>query len=224
MEQSIKITVDAIVFGYHQGTISILLVKRKYEPFQGQWALPGGYVLDDETLEAAVHRELREETGVDISYLEQLYTFGQPDRDPRGRVVSVAYVGLVRPDVYSITASTDAEAVQWFTIDELPQLSFDHQDIVSRAIKRIQSKITYEPIGFELLDKKFPFSDLEKLYTTLLGRAVDRRNFRKKILSLNVLDELEEKVSKGSGRPANLFQFNVERYYQLQKEGILFDI
>ncbi len=223
-KQSIKLSVDAVVFGYEEGKISVLLIKRKYEPFKGKWAIPGGFVLNDESLEEAVQRELQEETGVKINYLEQLYTFGEPTRDPRGRVVSIAYFGLVRPNAFKISASIDAAEVQWYNIDELPELSFDHKEILKIAIERLQGKITYEPIGFELLDKKFPFSDLEKLYTTLLGREIDRRNFRKKIIGLNVLDELDEKVSKGSGRPANLFQFNQKKYFQLKKEGIIFEI
>ncbi|CAH8281263.1 8-oxo-dGTP diphosphatase [Mariniflexile fucanivorans] len=223
-KQSIKLSVDAVVFGYEEGIISVLLIKRKYEPFKGKWAIPGGFVLNDETLECAVERELQEETGIKINYLEQLYSFGDPERDPRGRIVSIAYFGLVRPNAFKIFASTDASEVEWFNIKELPELSFDHENILDLAIKRLQGKITYEPIGFELLDKKFPFSDLEKLYVTLLGRDIDRRNFRKKIISFNVLDELNEKVSKGSGRPANLFQFNKKRYFQLKKEGIIFEI
>ena len=223
-KQSIKLSVDAVVFGYEEGNISVLLIKRKYDPFKGQWAIPGGFVENHESLEDAVERELFEETGIKINYLEQLYTFGKPDRDPRGRVVSIAYFGLVRPNAFKLYASTDAEQAQWFNINYLPKLSFDHKEILKTAVERLQGKITYEPIGFELLDKKFPFSDLEKLYTTLLGREIDRRNFRKKIVGLNVLDELDEKVSKGSGRPANLFQFNQKRYFQLKKEGIIFEI
>lgn len=223
-KQSIKLSVDAVVFGYEEGVISVLLIKRKYAPFKGKWAIPGGFVLNNESLEEAVERELHEETGIKINYLEQLYTFGNPSRDPRGRIVTIAYFGLVRPNTFKIFASTDAEQVQWFNIKELPALSFDHKKILDTAVKRLQGKITYEPIGFELLDDKFPFSDLEKLYNTLLNREVDRRNFRKKIVGLNILDELDEKVSKGSGRPANLFQFNQKRYFQLKKEGIIFDI
>lgn len=222
--ENIKLTVDAVVFGYDQGNISVLLVKRKYEPFKDQWALPGGFIKEKESLEDAVERELQEETGVKINYLEQLYTFGKPPRDPRGRVVSVAYFGLVRSKNYKIFASTDADEVDWFNIKKLPELAFDHKDILNLAIKRLQAKITYEPLGFELLDSKFPFSDLEKLYTTILGRGIDRRNFRKKFLKLNVLDELNEKVSKGSGRPANLFRFNKQRFFKLKKEGIIFEI
>lgn len=223
-KQSIKLSVDAVVFGYEEGVISVLLIKRKYEPFKGKWAIPGGFVLNDEPLEKAVERELQEETGIKINYLEQLYSFGDPDRDPRGRIVSIAYFALLRPNAFKILASTDASEVKWFNIKELPKLSFDHESILNMAIKRLQAKITYEPIGFELLDKKFPFSDLEKLYITLLGRDIDRRNFRKKIVGFNVLDELNEKVSRGSGRPANLFQFNEKRYFQLKREGIVFEI
>ncbi|MEK6154544.1 NUDIX domain-containing protein [Flavobacteriaceae bacterium 3-367] len=224
MSSTIRLTVDAVVFGYESGNISVLLVKRKYKPYEDSWALPGGFVLADETLEQAVERELSEETGVKINYLEQLYTFGDLSRDPRGRVVSVAYFGLVKPNTFKLSASTDAKKAEWFNITSLPKLAFDHKKIVATAIERLQGKITYEPIGFELLEKKFPFSDLEKLYTTLLGREIDRRNFKKKIASLKVLDELDEKVSKGPGRPGSLFSFNKKRYFQLKKEGIIFEI
>lgn len=224
MEISIRLTVDAVVFGYDSGKISVLLVKRKFEPFKDAWALPGGFVLEDESLEEAVERELSEETGVKINYLEQLYSFGGVGRDPRGRVVSIAYFGLVKPNAFKLSASTDAKEANWFNIEMLPKLAFDHKKILKMAIERLRGKITYEPIGFELLDKKFPFSDLEKLYTTLLNREIDRRNFKKKINSLKVLDELDEKVSEGPGRPASLFSFNKKRYFQLKKEGIIFEI
>lgn len=224
MKGNIQLTVDAVVFGYDSGNISVLLVKRKFEPFKDAWALPGGFVLEDESLEEAVERELAEETGVKINYLEQLYTFGGIGRDPRGRVVSIAYFGLVKPNAFKLTASTDAKEANWFNIEKLPDLAFDHRKMLNIAIERLRGKITYEPIGFELLDKKFPFSDLEKLYTTLLNREIDRRNFKKKINNLKVLDELDEKVSVGPGRPASLFSFNKERYFQLKKEGIIFEI
>ncbi len=224
MENTIQLTVDAVVFGYEAGNISVLLVKRKYEPYQNAWALPGGFVLENENLEQAIERELSEETGVKINYLEQLYTFGDLARDPRGRVVSVAYFGLVKPNAFQLQASTDAELAEWFHIDTLPKLAFDHKKIFKMALERLQAKITYEPIGFELLDKKFPFSDLEKVYTTLLRREIDRRNFKKKMMSLKVLDELDEKISIGRGRPASLFSFNQQRYFQLKKEGIIFEI
>lgn len=225
--QNIKLAVDAIVFGYskEQG-VSVLLIKRKYPPHDGAWAIPGGFVLDGESLEAAVERELLEETGVKINYLEQLYTFGEPNRDSRQRVISVAYFGLVKSKQFEkLSASTDAEEAQWFNIKELPELAFDHDEILSVAINRVRAKIKYQPIGFELLDKKFPFSDLEHLYSILLDREIDRRNFKKKIQKLGILEELNEKAkSTGAGRPGNLFQFNQKRYKQLLKEGMHFEI
>jgi 8-oxo-dGTP diphosphatase len=225
MKQSIKVSVDAVVFGYDQEQeISILLIKRKFEPFQKFWALPGGLVKDDESLEDAVRRELKEEAGIDVNYLEQLYSFGKPDRDPRNRVVSVAYFGLVRPADYQLSAETDAEDVAWFNIKKLPRLAFDHKVILDMAIKRLRGKLAYEPIGFELLDKKFPFSDLEKLYQILLDRELDRRNFKKKIMSYGFLEELDEVVQKKSGRPARLFQFNKKKYFELKEKGYNFDI
>jgi 8-oxo-dGTP diphosphatase len=181
-------------------------------------------VKDDESLETAVKRELKEEAGIDVSYLEQLYTFGKPDRDPRNRVVSVAYYGLVRPKDYQISAQTDAEDVAWFNIKKLPRLAFDHKHIVDNAIKRLRGKIAYEPIGFELLDKKFPFSDLEKLYQALLDRDLDRRNFKKKIMAYGFLEELDESVQRSAGRPAKLFQFNKKQYFELKENGYNFDL
>lgn len=225
--QNIKIAVDAIVFGYNKESgVSLLLIKRKYDPFKDQWAIPGGFVLDGETLEAAVARELREETGAKINYLEQLYTFGEPNRDPRQHVISVAYFGLVKSSQFEkLQASTDAEEAKWFNIKDLPKLAFDHQKIVKTAIERLRGKISYQPIGFELLDKKFPFSDLEKLYATLLDRPIDRRNFKKKVMHLGILDELDEKAkSTGAGRPGNLFRFNKKTYNELKKEGMHFEI
>lgn len=225
--QNILIAVDAIVFGYSKEEgVKMLLIRRKYPPFKDEWAIPGGFVLDGESLETAVERELQEETGVKINYLEQLYTFGEPDRDPRKRVISVAYFGLVKSSQFSkLEASTDAEEAKWFSIQQLPKLAFDHQQILTIAIERLRSKIKYQPIGFELLDKKFPFSDLEQLYSTLLDRPIDRRNFKKKVMSLGILDELNEKAkSTGAGRPGNLFQFNQKRYRELVKQGIHFEL
>ena len=224
MKDQIRLTVDSVVFGYQNAELFILLIKRKYAPYKNDWALPGGFVLYNESLEDAVYRELKEETGIEVNYLEQLYTFGNLDRDPRGHVVSTSYFALVSPKSFTLNPTTDAVEAEWFSTKDLPKLAFDHKKIISLAMKRLQSKVIYEPLGFELLNKKFPFSDLEKLYTTILGRSIDRRNFRKKFLSLNVLDELKEKVSLGAGRPANLFKFNPERYKKLKEEGIIFEI
>lgn len=223
----IKVAVDAIVFGYSkQEGVSILLIQRKYPPFKNAWAIPGGFILPDETLEEAVRRELREETGIEVNYLEQLYTFGAPQRDPRQRVISIAYVALVKSSQFQqLKASTDAENAQWFNFRELPPLAFDHKEIMDAAIERIRTKIRYQPIGFELLDRKFPFADLEKLYIALLGRDIDRRNFSKKMLALGILDETNEYAKpEGKGRPSKMYQFNKKRYQQLLKEGMHFEI
>ena len=227
MTHTIQIAVDAIVFGYNKEVgVSVLLIKRKYEPFKAEWAIPGGFIKHDESLEDAVERELMEETGVKINYLEQLYTFGKPSRDPRRRIVSVSYFGLVKSAQFEVLeATTDAEEASWFYIKSLPKLAFDHQEIINVAIERLRSKITYQPIGFELLDKKFPFSDLEHLYSSLLDRPIDRRNFKKKVMKLGILDELDEKVkSSSAGRPGNLFQFNKATYNKLEKDGMHFEI
>jgi len=224
---NIKIAVDAIVFGYSKDDgVSVLLIQRKYEPFKNGWAIPGGFVLENESLEEAVKRELQEETGIEVNYLEQLYTFGDPKRYPRQRIVSVAYFGLVKTSQYQqLKASTDAENAKWFSIKKLPALAFDHRQILSRAIERLRVKVRYQPIGFELLDKKFPFSDVEKLYMALLDREINRRNFSKKILSFGFLEETGELLkTESKGRPGKIYQFNQRRYKELLKEGFHFEI
>jgi 8-oxo-dGTP diphosphatase len=225
VRQDIKVSVDAVVFGYDQEQgVSVLLIKRKNEPFQKMWALPGGLVLNGESLDKAVARELKEEAGIDVNYLEQLYTFGAPDRDPRNHAISVSYFGLVRPQDFQLVAHTDAEDVEWFNIKKLPRLAFDHKKIIEIAIKRLRGKITYEPVGFELLDREFPFSDLEKLYQTLLDQEIDRRNFKKKIMALEILEALDTVIQRKSGRPARLYKFNKKKYFELKEKGYNFDI
>ncbi|MGD1844972.1 MAG: NUDIX domain-containing protein [Salibacteraceae bacterium] len=224
--QKIKLSVDAVVFGYSsEKGILILLIKRNSRTFRGSWALPGGLVRNEESLEEAAKRELNEETGVSINFLEQLYTFGTPDRDPRNRAVSVAYYALVSPDAFTLQADTDASAADWFSIEQLPELAFDHQEIVATALKRLRSKVLYQPVGFELLEEKFPFSDLENLYQTLLGYPIDRRNFRKKVLKFGFVEATTERQKHaGSGRPGFLFRFNRQRYHELVEQGIHFEL
>lgn len=222
---AIQLAVDAVVFGYQHEQLYVALVRRRYEPFAGQWALPGGFVEVDESLEEAVQRELHEETGIRLNYLEQLYTFGEVQRDPRRRVVSVTYFGLVRPSDFEIEAATDAEEVAWFDIKKLPPFAFDHAHILDVALQRLRGKLTYQPIGLNLLDKKFPFGDLERLYATILDKDIDRRNFRKKFLSFGILKELEEMApALDKGRPGKLFSFDEKKYEALRKKGFLFDI
>jgi len=223
--QEILVAVDAIVFGYTHKQLYVLLIQRKYGRLQGQWALPGGFVHTNEGLKTAVKRELMEETGVELNYLEQLYTFGdQVDRDPRGRVISVAYFGLVDSLQTDPKADTDAKDVKWFPLTEVPTLAFDHNHIVEVAFKRLQNKLSYQPIGFDLLGVEFPFSDLEQLYMTILQRKIDRRNFRKKILSFGFLEETGNVLSEGRGKPAKLFRFNPLKYRALEESGFHFEI
>jgi 8-oxo-dGTP diphosphatase len=225
LTQNIKIAVDAIVFGYAENTLNVLLIKQKFGLMKNQWALVGGFVKDDETLTEAVNRELQEEAGINVNYLEQLFTFGDEiNRDPRCRVISVAYFALVNSTKLVLNADTDAEEALWFPINELPKLAFDHKTIVQTALKRLKAKLTYQPIGFDLLPKEFLFSELENLYCTILEKEIDRRNFRKKILSFGIVEETEKFASHVKGRPAKLFKFNKAKYNSLVKEGFLFDI
>ncbi|NEO87470.1 MAG: NUDIX hydrolase [Spirulina sp. SIO3F2] len=219
------LTVDCVVFGWDaQCALQVLLIRRNLTPFQGQWALPGGFVRPEETLEAAARRELQEETGVDDIFLEQLYTFGAVERDPRDRVVTVAYYALINLSDHALAAQTDADEAQWYAIDELPTLAFDHGHIFQVALKRLQGKLRYEPIGFELLPQKFTLSQLQVLYETVLGYELDKRNFRKKLLKMELLTALEEWQTGVAHRAARLYSFDTEKYQQLQEQGFSFDL
>jgi 8-oxo-dGTP diphosphatase len=216
------LTVDAVVFGLDERGLHVLLIERGADPFAGAWAVPGGFVTMGETLEAAVRRELQEETGLEDVFLEQLFTFGDPDRDPRGRVVSVAYYGLVNIRDHRARAATDAKSAKWFAIDDLPALAFDHATIVATALERLKGKVRYKPIGFELLPKRFTLRELQHLYETVLGTDLDKRNFRKKVLSLGFLvplDALEKEVAR---RPARYYRFDRARYRELERKGFEF--
>lgn len=223
--QDIKLAVDVVLFGYRDNQLQVLLAKQKYGPHTDRWVLPGGFVHNEEGLITAAKRELKEETGISVSSLEQLYTFGDNiERDSRFRVVSVAYLGTANPSKMTLKASTDSKDAKWFSLQEIPKLPFDHNVIVKTAYQRLKAKLNYQPIGFELLDQKFPFSDLENLYMTILQKKIDRRNFRKKILSFDFLEETDEIRKQGSGRPALLYKFNKSRYRHSVKEGINFEI
>ena len=223
--QDIKVAVDAVVFGYRQNTLYVLLIQQKFAGQKSYWALPGGLVKDKESLMDAVTRELKEETNVEVNYMEQLYTFGDDlHRDSRNRVISVAYFALIDSSKTNIKADTDADKVQWFPVKEVPHLAFDHNLILQTAFKRLKSNLTYKPVGFDLLPKEFLFSDLENLYCTILEKEIDRRNFRKKILSFDIVEETDRFAEKKTGRPARLFRFNSHKYKTLEKEGFLFEI
>jgi 8-oxo-dGTP diphosphatase len=223
--QNIRVAVDAIVFGYQNNQLYVLLIQQKFGTEESYWALPGGLVQGQESLQDAVKRELKEETNVSVNYFEQLFTFGDDVfRDPRNRVISIAYFALVDSSKLKIKADSDAENAQWFKIDAIPSLAFDHSIILTKAIDRLKAKLTYEPIGFDLLPKEFLFSELENLYCTILEKEIDRRNFRKKILSFEIIEETDHFSSVKSGRPAKLFKFNKQKYNALLKKGFHFEI
>jgi 8-oxo-dGTP diphosphatase len=218
------LTVDCVVFGFDGGELKVLLIERGLEPFKEKWALPGGFVRVDEPLDEAARRELLEETGLAEVFLEQLYTVGTVDRDPRERVVSVAYYALVKLLDHQAKAATDAANAEWFSLSKLPKLAFDHADIVKLALARLHGKVRYQPIGFELLPEKFTLSELQHLYEAILATPLDKRNFRKKVLGFGLLAALKETQMTGRHRPAQLFRFDADKYEKLKKRGFNFEL
>ena len=218
------LTVDCVVFGMDEGDLKVLLIKRGVEPFLGKWALPGGFVRMEESLEDAARRELEEESGIRPSHLEQLYTFGEPGRDPRGRVVTVAYFALVKLSDHRVHAATDAREAAWFSVWDTPKLAFDHAEVLGTALQRLKGKVRYQPIGFELLPPKFTLTQLQRLYEVILERELDKRNFRKKILAMDLLEELDEVEQDVSHRAARLYRFDHKKYKQLEKAGFNFEL
>jgi len=218
------LAVDCVVFALDEEDLKVLLIRRGIDPFAGRWALPGGFVHLDETLDEAARRELREEAGIEKVYLEQLYTFGALDRDPRERVVSVAYYALVKLSEHLVRAATDAREAAWFAIDDLPRLAFDHEAVLDKAITRLRGKVRYAPIGFELLPKKFTLTQLQRVYEKVLDQELDKRNFRKKVLATGLLIELDEVEQDVAHRAARLYTFDERTYRKLEKEGFLFEI
>lgn len=244
------VAVDCVVFGYRnfgigsaggsepdfgdvdtdQGSViqgpelRVLLIKRRNDPFAGSWAFPGGFLDMDETLDQAASRELMEETGLECQYLEQLFTFGKVDRDPRERVLSVGYYALVRSDFSDVTAASDAKEAEWFSLERLPALAFDHQEIFRTAIQRLRGKIRYEPVGFNLLPEKFTLPQLQHLYESILGRPLDKRNFRKKVLGLDLLIDCQQKQMGTGRRPPSLYQFDSKKYQSKKADGFLFEL
>jgi 8-oxo-dGTP diphosphatase len=220
------LAVDCVVFGLDEEDLKVLLVRRDLEPFAGRWALPGGFVHVDETVDDAARRELAEETGIAVGrvFLEQLYTFGALERDPRERVVSVAYYALVNLADHRVKAATDAREAAWFAVHDLPKLAFDHEEITAMALDRLRGKVRYRPLGFELLPPKFTLTMLQRLYEKILERELDKRNFRKKVLSMGLLEELDEVEQDVAHRAARLYRFDKKRYRELEKEGFDFEV
>ena len=202
-----SVTVDVVIFSLVADDLQVLLIKRKAKPYADVWAIPGGFVQMDESLEEAAVRELEEETAVSNVYIEQLYTFGDPDRDPRTRVITVAYFALVPYDAIQHRPGDDAAETAWFSVFDLPDLAFDHAKILDYAFQRLRYKLEYTSVGFELLPDVFTLSELQKAYEIILGEQLDKRNFRRKILSADILEYTGKKKKDGEGRPAQLYQY-----------------
>lgn len=181
LSSGLNVTVDIVIFTIRERRLQVLLVRRGVPPFKGRWAIPGGFVHERETLEAAARRELREETGLADVYLEQLYSFGDPGRDPRGRTVTIAYFALIPEDARVPRAGTDAAEAGWHRVDRVPPLAFDHDRILAVAVERLRAKLDYTTLAFNLLPARFTLTDAQRVYETILGRRLDKRNFRRRV-------------------------------------------
>ncbi|MFA6988741.1 MAG: NUDIX domain-containing protein [Candidatus Gastranaerophilaceae bacterium] len=211
--KSHEITVDIVIFTIKKGKLQILLVQRSKEPFISRWAIPGGFIRLSEKLDDAAKRLLYEKSNLKDVYLEQLYTFGDPLRYPNSRVITVAYYALIRSETLQLKFDNSAENitdVKWHSVYDLPPLAFDHDQIISYALKRLREGLEYSPIAFQLLPKKFTLTELQKAYEIITNKQLDKRNFRKKMVSLGLLSELEEFTKQKSKRPARLYMFNEE--------------
>ena len=211
------VTTDCVIFGFDGSELQVLLIERGIEPFKGKWAFPGGFLNMDETAEEGALRELKEETGLENAYIEQFNTYSDPGRDPRERVITIAHYALVR--IQEVKGGDDAAKAQWFPIDEVPQLAFDHDRILRDAMKKLRERIHFEPIGFELLPEKFTMKDLQVLYESILDVKFDRRNFAKKMLHYELLTQLDETVRPTAKRDALLYSFNKNNYELFKKKG-----
>ncbi len=210
------LTVDLVIFSIQADQLHLLLIQRASAPYMGMWALPGGFVLNEESLEEAALRELREETGVQDVYLEQLYTYGEPERDPRGRVVTVAYFALIPTEsAVQPTSGSDAAAARWFPVQEYPPLAFDHAEIVEYAVRRLRYKLEYTAVGFELLNEEFTLSELQSTYEIILGVELDKRNFRRRILAAGIIEETAH-IRTGEGRPARLYRYRLDAVAEIK--------
>lgn len=219
-----SVTTDCVIFGFDAGELKLLLIERGIEPFKGKWAFPGGFLNMEENSDECARRELFEETGIENVFIEQLYTFSDVNRDPRGRVITVAYYALVKLSDFKIQAGDDAQSAKWFPISQIPSLAFDHNLILRMALNRIRAKIRYQPIGFELLSEKFTLPELQNLYETILEKQLDRRNFRKKILETHLLIDHQESVKGVPHKGAKYFSFDKNKYNALSERGFNFEI
>lgn len=217
-------SVDCVVFGFSEGKLSVLLITRGAEPYKGLMAVPGDLVDPSEDLDDASVRVLNNLTGLSDLYLEQVGAFGEPDRHPYGRVITVAYYSLIKIDEYQVKASSWAKEADWHVVHTLPELAFDHTRIVNAAKAQLKDKVRREPIGFELLPEEFTLSELQDLYQAVLEQEFDKRNFRKKILSMNLLTDTGNLQDNVSHRPAKLFKFDKSKYDSLRVKGFSFEL
>lgn len=217
-------SVDCVVFGFDNEKLKVLLIERGAEPYMGHFALPGDLVYPGEDLDLAAKRILGELTGLSDVYLEQVKTFGSVNRHPLGRVITISYYSLIKVDSYKVGAASWAKQAYWHPVDELPKLAFDHSDILSACRSRLREVVRRRPIGFELLPEKFTLRQLQSLYECVLETKMDTRNFRKKVLSMGLLTELNERQQGVAHRPANLYRFDNETYITLTQEGLNFDL
>jgi len=206
--QNPSLAVDLVVFGYSKQQLAVLLLNRKEEPFKDRWVLPGAFLQMEERFRDTCSRVLKTKLGMDDVYMEQLYSFDEPERDPRGRAIAVAYYALVNPARVAISAGNMANDVAWFNIRELPNLGFDHHAIFEIALQRLRSKITYFPVGFELLDELFTMPELHELYECILDTTIDRRNFRRKIMDSEYIINTGTKREGAQNRHPDLYKFN----------------
>jgi 8-oxo-dGTP diphosphatase len=207
------VTVDLVIFTVNEEKLKVLLVKRAREPFVGFWSIPGGFLKIGESLEGAAIRVMKEKTGVKEVYMEQLYTFGRPDRDPRARVITVTYFALIPWQNLIQPESNKVTDLTWYAADQLPsQLAFDHQEILNYAINRLRAKVSYSNIVYGLLPVRFRLSDLQKIYESIINKSLDKRNFRKRMLATGLLQETGKKEIVGAHRPAMLYQFKKREF------------
>ncbi len=221
--EKILVSIDCIIFGFDQNQLNLLLFKRKIDPFKGEWSLVGSFVNPEEDVQNAAVRVLQEYTGIDEIFMEPLAWYGDVDRDPGGRVISMAYYSLVRIDESKVIKA-DSYQAKWFAIDEIPPLILDHDQMVQDALDKLRRKARYEPIGFELLPEKFTLPHLKRFYDAIYQKDLDRRNFRKKIISMGILTKLDEKDKSTSKKGAYLYQFDADKYEELRSKGFNFVI
>ena len=218
------VTADCVIFGFDGSELKILLIERGIVPFKNCWALPGGFINMDEDAETCARRKLKQETCLENIFMEQLFTFTAVDRDPRYRVISIAYYALVKLDGYEAKAGMDTMRVQWFPLTEVPPLAFDHREILAVAIERLKGKIRYQPVGFELLPNRFTLPDLHRLYETVLQTTLDRRNFRKKILGTGLLVDHHELKGNMPHKAPKIYSFDKRKYEELCNKGFYFEV